>query len=171
LGKRLLAISWPPLIGIHQETPASSEKVVMPAPHENIAIALDFSGNDDKLLAESLRFLHKGKTRLTLLHVVESPVARALGVEGEDFEIQSDQARLENLADQMKNVGFKAEWFLGMGNPVSELARMINVTKADLVIVGSHGHTGMSDLIHGTVINNLRHQIQASLLVVPLGSD
>jgi manganese transport protein len=143
----------------------------MPEPYENIAIALDFSGNDDRLLAESLRFLHKGKTHLALLHVVESPVARTLGAEGEDFEIQSDQARLENLAAQMKNVGFKTEWFLGMGDPVSELARMINTSEADMVIAGSHGHSGMSDLIHGTVINNLRHQIQASLLVVPLGSD
>jgi len=166
-----LAIPWPPLVGVHQETSAQSEKVLMPEPYENIAIALDFSGNDDKLLAESLRFLHKGKTRLTLLHVVESPVARTLGVEGEDFEIQSDQARLEKLADQMKNVGFKTEWSLGMGDPVTELVRMINATEADMVIVGSHGHSGMSDLFHGAVINNLRHQIQASLLVIPLGSD
>jgi manganese transport protein len=143
----------------------------MPEPYENIAVALDFSGNDDKLLNESLRFLHKGKTHLTLLHVVESPVARTLGTEGEDFEIQSDQARLETMTDQMRNVGFKTEWSLGMGDPVSELVRMINASKADMVIAGSHGHTGMSDLIHGTVINNLRHQIQASLLVVPLGSD
>jgi manganese transport protein len=118
-----------------------------------------------------MRFLHKDKTCLSLLHVVESPVARTLGAEGEDFEIQSDQAHLENLADQMQEAGFKTEWFLGMGNPASELARMINKTQADIVIVGSHGHSGMSDLIFGTVINTLRHQIQANLLVVPLGND
>ena len=106
-----------------------------------------------------------------LMHVVESPVARTLGREGEDFEIQSDQSRLENLAGLMQDAGFKAEWLLGMGDPVSELVRMINATEADMVIAGSHGHSGMSDLIHGTVINNLRHQIQASLLVIPLGTD
>jgi nucleotide-binding universal stress UspA family protein len=42
--------------------------------------------------------------------------------------------------------------------------------KADMVIVGSHGHAGIADLIHGTVINNLPYQIQASLLVIPLAS-
>ena len=171
LGKRLLAIPWPQLVGVHRETPASSEKVAMPEPYKNIVIALDFSGNDDKLLAESLRFLHQGQTHLTLMHVVESPVARTLGTQGEDFEIRSDQARLENLTGLMQNAGFKAEWSLGMGDPVSELVRMIDATEADMVIAGSHGHSGMSDLIHGTVINNLRHQIRASLLVVPLETE
>jgi manganese transport protein len=171
LGKRLLTIPWPQFAGVHKKAPTSSEKVFVPEPYENIAVALDFSGNDDKLLAESLRFLHKGKTRLALMHVVESPVARTLGTQGEDFEIQADQARLENLADNMQKVGFKTEWYLGMGDPASELARMINKAQADIVIAGSHGHSGMSDLIYGTVINNLRHQIQASLLVVPLESD
>jgi manganese transport protein len=40
--------------------------------------------------------------------------------------------------------------------------------QVDMVIVGSHGHAGVSDLIHGTVINELRHQIRASLLIIPL---
>ena len=170
LGKRLLTIPWPRLARIHQEPAANSEQVLMPEPYQQIAIALDFSGNDEKLLTESLRFLQKGKTRLLLLHVVESPVARTLGTEGEDYETQTDKSRLEALATLMQNAGFKPTWKLGTGDPASELARMINESKVDMVIVGSHGHSGVSDLIHGAVINNLRHQIQASLLVIPLGN-
>jgi hypothetical protein len=40
-----------------------------------------------------------------------------------------------------------------------------------MVILGEHGHAGVSDLIHGTVINELRHQIQASLLIIPLATQ
>ena len=45
---------------------------------------------------------------------------------------------------------------------------MINELGVELVIVGSHGHSGISDLIHGTVINDLRHHVQASVMIVPI---
>ena len=141
-----------------------------PAPYQRIAIALDFSGNEDKLMTESLRFADKNKTRLVLLHVVESPVARTLGAEGEDMEVMKDRKRLEELTTRMEDFGVSTDWRLGTGNPASELATMINDFNADVVIVGSHGHTGISDLIHGTVISNLRHQIQASMMIVPMGA-
>jgi manganese transport protein len=38
----------------------------------------------------------------------------------------------------------------------------------ELVVVGSHGHSGVSDLIHGTVINDLRHHIQAAVTIIPM---
>jgi hypothetical protein len=37
-----------------------------------------------------------------------------------------------------------------------------------MVVVGSHGHSGVSDLIHGTVISDLRHHIQASVVIIPM---
>jgi manganese transport protein len=171
LNQRVWNIPWPRLGSVHHETAATSETVSMPEPYRHIGIALDFSGRDEKLLTESLRFLNKGETKLVLLHVVESPVARALGAEGEDYEIQADQAHLKDLAKFMQEAGFETSYQLGTGSPVSELARMINEADIDMVIVGSHGHSGVSDLIHGTVINDLRHQIKASLLIIPLGTD
>jgi len=156
------------LEGVHVEPTVELEAIVMPEAYKRLAVALDFSGKQEKLLAESLRFIEKGKTELVLLHVVESPVARRLGVEGEDLEIQTDKKRLENLAGIMQQAGISTTWRLGTGDPVKELARMINEFRADAVVVGSHGHSGVSDLIHGSVISNLRHHIQASLLIVPL---
>ena len=168
---RLSNISWPRLGGIHRESVETPKKIAAPEPYQIIAIALDFSGNDRKILNESMRFLQKGETKLILLHVVESPVARTLGPEGEDFEIQEDRKQLESLAGFMRESGFETDYRVGTGDPTSELARMINELKVDMVIVGSHGHAGVSDLIHGSVINSLRHQIQANLLIIPIGKE
>jgi len=156
------------LEGVHVEPKIGLEAIVMPEAYKRLAVALDFSGKQERLLTESLRFIKKGTTELALLHVVESPVARRLGVEGEDLEIQTDQKRLETLAGIMQQAGILTTWRLGAGEAVKELARMINEFEAEAVVVGSHGHSGVSDLIHGTVISNLRHQIQASLIIVPL---
>jgi len=152
---------------IHRQLAQNSAVLQQPSPYKRIAIALDFSA-DEKLLVESLRFIAKDQTHVTLLHVVESPVARTFGAEGEDLETLADQERLEKLANTMKAYGVPADWQLGNGEPVSELAKMINQLNVEAVLVGSHGHSGVSDLIHGTVISNLRHHIHASVIIVPI---
>ncbi len=160
-------IVWPRIGGIHHEPVQEAKVLLEPSPYKRVAVALDFSGNEEKLLAESLRFIDKTRTELVLLHVVESPVARTLGAEGEDLEMKTDQERLEQLADKMKKAGISTVARLGAGEPVTQLAAMINELNVDLVLVGSHGHSGVSDLIYGTVISNLRHHIQASMMIVP----
>ena len=170
LRDRFAFIGLSRLAGVHQEVVLSTPALAKPNPFKRVAVALDFSGNEEKLLAESLRFIDKGQTQLTLLHVVESPVARSYGTEGEDFETFADQERLERLAEMMKRSGVSTDWRLGAGEPSSELAKMINNINADIVVLGSHGHTGVSDLIHGTVISNLRHHVKASVMIIPLGT-
>lgn len=153
---------------VHRQAARPINTIQQPAPYQHIGVALDFSGKDEKLLTESLRFIHKAKTRLTLLHVVESPVARRLGAEGEDSETLADRERLEKLTEMMKENKIKTEWQIGSGEPGKELAKMINESNIEMIVVGGHGHTGVSDLIHGTVISDLRHHIKASVMIVPI---
>lgn len=155
--------------GVHQELAATVPALIKPQPFKRVAIALDFSGNDEKLLRESLRFSDHEQTQITLMHVVESPVARSLGSDGADLETFADQSRLETLAATLQETGIRTDWRLGAGEPASELAAMVNAIDADLVVLGSHGHTGVSDLLHGTVISHLRHHVKARVMIVPLG--
>jgi manganese transport protein len=156
--------------GVHQEVAESLPGLAKPNPYKRIAVAVDFSGNEEKLLAESLRLIDKAQTKVTLMHVVESPVAHSLGNEGEDLETFADKDRLERLANILKKIGVSADWRIGAGEPALELATMINHVNADMVVLGSHGHSGVSDLLHGTVISNLRHRVKASVMIIPLGT-
>ena len=170
LRNRISSFRLPRLAGVHQEVVINVPALTKPDPYKRVAVALDFSGNEEKLLAESLRFIDKEQTQVTLMHVVESPVARSFGTEGEDLETFADQGRLEKLAEMLKETGISTDWRMGAGEPSSELATMINTINADIVVLGSHGHTGVSDLIHGTVISNLRHRVKSSVMIVPLGA-
>ena len=140
-------------------------------PYRRVAVALDFSGDDRRLLAAALRVAASAETTLHLMHVVESPAARAFGAEADDLEVEMDGRRLQSLAESMAAAGVQAVWHLGTGDPVAELARMIAEVEADLVVVGAHGHSGVSDLVFGTTISNLRHRVTATMLVVPLMHD
>jgi manganese transport protein len=170
LKRRIAQIGLSRPAGVHQEVAESLPGLTKPKPYKHVAVALDFSGNEEKILAESLRFIDKAQTRVTLMHVVESPVAHSLGTEGEDLETFEDKDRLERLANILKKIGISADWRIGAGEPASELATMINNVNADMVVLGSHGHSGVSDLLHGTVISNLRHRVKASVMIIPLGT-
>jgi manganese transport protein len=171
LRERLQQVGARRSAGVHQEVlELDAANLIPPPAYQRIAVALDFSGRDEKLLTESLRFIDKDQTHVTLLHVVESPVARTLGEEAEDLETLKDSEHLEQLAQKMKKAGVNANWKISSGEPVAGLANMINEFGAEMVIVGSHGHSGVSDLIHGTVISNLRHHIKASVMIVPMGT-
>ncbi len=140
-----------------------------PPPYRRIAIALDFSEGQEKLLSEALRFASLDHPKYLLLHITESPAARGLGPEALDREMERDRQRLASLAEIFKQQGLTVECHLGTGDPATELARLVNRLGADLLIVGAHGHKGVSDLLHGSTVDQLRHLVHARVLVVPLG--
>jgi manganese transport protein len=155
-------------VGIHPETTPETIALQVPPTVGRVAIALDFSGHEELLLREALRFVGSHQPRLVLLHVVESAPARAFGHYVADGEARSDARKLEAYAQVLRDLRFEVETGLGAGDPVSELARMVGVYGADLVILGGHGHRGISDVIHGTTAEALRHRIRTSVLVIPL---
>jgi manganese transport protein len=157
-----------PWVGMHGPASAPDTELPKIKPYRSVGVAIDFSSGSMRLLAEAERMAQISGAKVFLLHVVESPAALVMGQDAADQETLSDELQLEQLAWRLRDAGVDAEWRLGTGNPISELARIINSLDIDLVILGGHGHSGISDIIHGTTVDSLRHQISASVLVIPL---
>src|SRR5207253_6609166 len=64
-----------------------------------IAVALDFSKNDENLIANALS-QGNGTTKFLLLHIVESPSARAFGEASDDYETRNDKQHLQSYVEQ-----------------------------------------------------------------------
>ncbi len=136
-------------------------------PYRRIAVALDFGGGEERVLAEALRQVDPRTGELLLLHVAESPVARAYGAEAEDYEVEQDRARLEALVERLRAHGVRARHRLGRGDPLPELARLCAEEAVELLVVGAHGHRGVEDVLFGATVSGLRHRLAIPVLVVP----
>lgn len=132
-----------------------------------IAIALDFSENDSKILSYAVGQGSPNSSYL-LLHIVESTAAILLGKQSDDYETRNDKERMDIYIQQLKDKGFAAEAEIGYRNRVKEIVRIVKENKADLLVIGAHGHTGIRDFIYGETVNAVRHELKIPVLVVTL---
>lgn len=134
---------------------------------KRIAVALDFSPNDEKIIAYAVNQGKKDSVYI-LLHIVESAAAKMLGKSTADMETQHDTERLQSYSQQLKMRGINCEIKLGFRNRNAEIVRIIKENNADLLVIGSHGHTGIKDYWYGETINAVRHEIKIPVLIVNL---
>lgn len=132
-----------------------------------IAIALDFSENDQKLLAYAIG-QGKENTHYLLVHIVESASAKLFGHESDDYESRKDKERMDSYVSQLQDRGFTAEGFLGYRNRAKEIVRIAKGVNADMIVMGAHGHTGIKDFIYGETVNTVRHELKIPVLIVNL---
>jgi manganese transport protein len=135
-------------------------------PMRLVAVALELGPADAAVLEHVRGQELTTRTRLVLLHVVESAAGRYLGPETSDLEAREDQAMLDSVAEEFRGLGVTAEVRLGYGNPTRELARLVNEAGADLLITGSHGHRLLQDLLFGATASGLRHLVRCPVLTV-----
>lgn len=133
----------------------------------NIAIALDFSRQDEKLLAFAIG---QGGTESNyiLIHVVESASARMLGKHSDDLETRTDQERLTGYQVTLEKNNYKAMTRLGYIHRAKEIVRIVKEEGAEILVIGAHGHTGLKDFIYGETVNTVRHELKIPVLIVNL---
>ncbi len=150
-------------IKLHKEAPALSNLAVPEV--KIIATALDFSENDEKLIAYAL---NQGKKEASyiLLHVVETASAKLLGEASDDYETRKDRERLKQYAATLEQSGYKVKIQLGYRSRVKEIIRIVKEGNADLLVMGAHRHRGLKDYVFGETIEAVRHELNIPVLIV-----
>jgi manganese transport protein len=152
-------------IQIHPEAKSIAD---LPIPYFNkIAVALDFTDNDKKLIAYALG-QGTQTTKYLFIHIVESASANLLGKESDDFETRKDNEQMEFYIQSLKEKNLQAEGIIGFKNRAKEIIKIVKEQNADMLVVGAHRHTGLKDFIYGETINTVRHELQIPVLVVNL---
>lgn len=152
------------LVQVHKDKIAQINKALIPT-YDRIAIALDFSKEDQLLMAHGIA--QSGKdTTFILIHIVESASARILGSEADDLETRKDQETLDAYAQQLKQHHFTTETRLGFSNRKTEIVKLVKESGADLLIIGAHGHTVVKDWFYGETIESVRHKLKIPILII-----
>lgn len=132
---------------------------------KNIAISVDFSKADEVALNNAFE-LGGIDAQYTLIHIVETVGALMYGGHVDDHETTIDEKLLLEYKEMLSQKGFKIETALGFGKPNTVIPKIINEGTFDVLVMGTHGHTGIKDILFGTTVDKLRHKISIPLLIV-----
>jgi nucleotide-binding universal stress UspA family protein len=157
------------------ETPSAKRAAkAVPPKLQRILLPTDFSPLSRVAIDAALSlFKYSPATSLTLLHVVEpiySPGVMDPGVTV-DFTLESRVEAAEKELEHLRNIygpQISLEARLLTGAPARTLCDLAADEKFDLIVLSSHGHTGLGRILIGSVAEQIVQEASCPVLVIKL---
>lgn len=149
-------------------TRISRRRATSTSPAKRILIPVDFSASTSETI--SFARLNFASAEITLLHVVELfPIDHFIGLNESGIglpTLKNDALRqLKTLAAQIENEGGRVKVHLLTGTPWREICQAVAELKADLVVMGSHGRTGIERIYFGSTAEQVVRHASCPVLV------
>jgi nucleotide-binding universal stress UspA family protein len=142
----------------------SPPESIMPQP--TILFSTDFSHASDAALPHAAALARQKGARLLIVHVEEPPLAYGSG-ELYYGLAEPDTARILAMLEAVKpadpEVAFEQR--LTMGDPAAEICRIAADEGAEMIVIGTHGRTGLFRLLMGSVAESILRRAPCPVLV------
>ena len=147
---------------------AVAAAATLPTPrYDRILVLLDHSPQDREAVAHAAALARVYGATLHLLHVEEDVTSQIYGPLASTAEVQAGRQYLDGIAAGLIASGLRVDAAVRYSpSPRKEIVRHARATHPDLIILAAHGHKGLKDLIFGTTINAIRHELKVPLLIV-----
>jgi nucleotide-binding universal stress UspA family protein len=136
-----------------------------------ILVPFDFSEHSEKALRWAIDMAEKWQASVLLFHVVPTPTYPPM-VTGGFFDISQFETSLQEDAERRirevvakeKRGGIESKVVVGV--PFPDICRTAEQEKVDLIIMGSHGRTGLAHVLIGSVAERVVRHAPCPVLVV-----
>jgi len=136
--------------------------------YRSILVAVENSPADRTIITHVRELAKLTGAELLLVHVADGWAARHFDELKlrESEEMKADRAYLDRLATELAAGSLKVATELAMGDPATELIRLAEERKVDLIAMSTHGHRFFNDLLRGTTVNKVRHIVKIPVLLL-----
>ena len=136
--------------------------------YQHILVAVEHSKADEAILDHIVSLARLTKARLLLVHVADGFAARHFNdlKLRESEEMRDDRAYLDKRSEELRTAGLDVTSRLAMGDPATEIIRIAAQEGVDLIAMSTHGHRFLSDVIHGTTVDKVRHTVRVPVLLL-----
>jgi nucleotide-binding universal stress UspA family protein len=141
--------------------------------YKRILIATDGSDKSKKAAEEGIELAKALGAEVIALNVVnEVVIASAVRQLGVDRKVVEDKLKSagQKAVDEIKAMGAKmgvsVDSIIRIGAPANTVIDVAGAEKADLIIMGSHGESGASKLLIGSVVQKVLYWATIPVLVV-----
>jgi len=140
---------------------------------QKILFCTDFSENSDPARELAVDYAKGFGAQLIIIHVIESGgFPNYLDWVGDELDQilqrtrQSAEARLESLAGECSQEVNEVRTFSKVGSAPKEIVGLANEESVDLIVVGTHGRTGVKHLVMGSIARSVLRTARRPVLIV-----
>ena len=143
---------------------------------KTIVVATDLSDNSMQAVAYACGLAEQFGAHVHLLHIVSHPFADFAETCQKDFGRKFDEYEQERQRAAEEELGKMSTGALSdpqrvtqvvqCGFPVADIPRYADDVKADLLILGTHGRTGLKHVLMGSVCESVVRRSQCPVLTV-----
>ena len=143
-----------------------------------ILVPIDFSEQSERAMRYAAHFAHKLGARIELLHVVEDPfLSGAWSTEVYllnpaqvlDQLVLDARKRLSDCARRLAAEGVHTQAAVLTGPPARMIVEHASTGEFDLIVMGTHGRTGLSHVFLGSVAERVLRVAPCAVLTVKSG--
>jgi universal stress protein A len=145
--------------------------------YRNFLVPIDFSEHSKKTIQYAIQLATLTGASIRILHVFQIsdyPAAfyHGLYLEQEAVKVHLEAAKREAdaqlslVAEEIRAHGVEAESMFRTGNPYEEIVNAAKKTGIDLIVIGSHGYTGLGRLLLGSTADRVLQYAPCPVLVV-----
>lgn len=141
-----------------------------------ILLPTDFSDCSGEAARAARKLAERFGSRIVILHVLDEPAALDPMFRG-DVPLELLRSRMEQYARESLD-GFLAEHFAGVedfdtalatGIPYREILRKAREAGADLIVIGTHGRTGVEHVLFGSTAEKVVRMAPCPVLTIRKG--
>lgn len=144
---------------------------------KNIVVAIDLSQITPTIITQAETFALAFNSKLWLIHIAEPDpdfVGFKTGPQSKREhwaeEFRHEHQQIQDLAEQLRKKSFDAVGLLLQGATVETILKEAKKLTADLIVVGSHGRSGIEKLFVGSVSEGILKDAVCPVLVIPSSS-
>lgn len=144
-------------------------------PYRKILFATDLSLSSMPGFREAITLARESMAELLIAYAYQPPnLIQAQSISSAVYDEWNQNLRigietkLEPLLEEAKTAGVKARKLLIEGSPDEAIAEAAVQNQVDLIIMGSHGRTGLSRLIQGSVSAHVIANAKCPVMTVPV---
>lgn len=141
---------------------------------KTILAPIDFSSATEAVIDTALELARATSARLVLLHVVQPPILTSdYGLAMESFQEavawseKHAAKRLAELGERAKNVAPAVITEQVNGSAAREIVAAASRHAPDYIVMGSHGHTALYDLVVGSTTHSVVRRASCPVMIVP----